>query len=895
MLLRTANTFDRGKKVAQAASAYLGEQRRRSTRLEQASPVIIRGVDLLGQPFEERTSAQNLSFHGCRYASKHHLPRNTWITLEVPSGDSRGDAACVRARVAWIQRPQTLRDLFQVGVELEKGKNVWGVAPPSDWNTGAVVAVAASVIPAAAIDESAPQQSEHDVSLEVYLQMALAHTNRELAMVEAEERSGMESTVFLGELRQEMLVESQRIIAEARAVAEEMVEQKANELRDVLASNQQSAAEASHRKWLEELEHGKVDAKAEIVSALTENMSAQLANFQEQVRDTLTKEWAEKLSHASVEFSSWQTEAQMLREEVRATAAVNDKHIEERFTESLTEIRRELEALQVVSATPDASTETAESGGAYLLTETDTARAQWNELLESSLDNAAQRFNERVTSSSQELLRRTEQDLARRVTELQRDSKLAAETSRTALGELKVALEAEVSRAKAALGEIEQTAGRFSEYSRQLEAASQDSLNDLRQRLESSVVRQCAELDRHVAELEGKFSVRAEERLERMSRETVERCAEEIGAKTASRLERAKRAAEELAAREEQAEGILRIHRERLRQVSEQVQREGAAHLTTGLAAWQKDLASARAVALAQWATDLETSGVRATEAAAAALAKETARQLVEWDAQLLVKAQQAVDSAQERMHKGARVVAGKFRNELDEIEASQLVAVREKFEVAAQEQLDSIKNEITKAAERAAATFGEVIAETSDGALRDFSAASELKTEEGRARLVAAAESALQGVQNHTQNSFEHFQEQMAIQSEQALKRASETLEHQTGVVLESLRTQGEARLAEWSEKQQSLSEQRLDEHNERLHAASESWVENTLERLDARSEEHIDAAIRATESAVRRACADVFDSVAQAMKRQMQGALELRPAVPAAEQNSQEQRASA
>jgi hypothetical protein len=113
-----------GDEVAQAASTYLGEQRRRSTRLEQTSPVIIRGVDLLGQPFEERTAAQNLSFHGCRYASKHHLPKNTWVTLEVPSGETYGDAVCVRARVAWIERPQTLRDLFQVGVELEKGNNV---------------------------------------------------------------------------------------------------------------------------------------------------------------------------------------------------------------------------------------------------------------------------------------------------------------------------------------------------------------------------------------------------------------------------------------------------------------------------------------------------------------------------------------------------------------------------------------------------------------------------------------------------------------------------------------------------------------------------------------------------------------------------------------------------
>lgn len=137
MLLRNSETFDRGEDLAQAAPAYLGEQRRRSTRVEQTSAVIIRGVDLLGQPFEERATAQDVSFHGCRYASKHHLPKNTWITLEVPSSGSRNEPVCVRARVAWIQRPRTLRDLFQVGAELERGWNIWGLAPaPSDWASG---------------------------------------------------------------------------------------------------------------------------------------------------------------------------------------------------------------------------------------------------------------------------------------------------------------------------------------------------------------------------------------------------------------------------------------------------------------------------------------------------------------------------------------------------------------------------------------------------------------------------------------------------------------------------------------------------------------------------------------------------------------------------------------
>ena len=90
-------------------------QRRRSERLSKSVPLIVRGIDLLGQPFEERTSTIALNLHGCRYPSKHHLPKNTWVTLEMPQMGQRRN---VRARVAWIQRPHSVREFFQIAVEL---------------------------------------------------------------------------------------------------------------------------------------------------------------------------------------------------------------------------------------------------------------------------------------------------------------------------------------------------------------------------------------------------------------------------------------------------------------------------------------------------------------------------------------------------------------------------------------------------------------------------------------------------------------------------------------------------------------------------------------------------------------------------------------------------------
>ncbi|MGH9575543.1 MAG: hypothetical protein ACRD40_18700 [Candidatus Acidiferrales bacterium] len=106
-------------------------ERRRSKRVSESVPLVVRGVDLLGHPFEERTATLTLNLQGCRYFSKHHLPRNSWISIEVANG---GEVRNVRARVAWIHRPHSIRDLFQIAVELEGATNMWDLeAPPEDW------------------------------------------------------------------------------------------------------------------------------------------------------------------------------------------------------------------------------------------------------------------------------------------------------------------------------------------------------------------------------------------------------------------------------------------------------------------------------------------------------------------------------------------------------------------------------------------------------------------------------------------------------------------------------------------------------------------------------------------------------------------------------------------
>ena len=99
-----------------AQSADPGTQKRRSTRIVQAVPITVTGTDALGQPFKERTTTVMVNCHGCKYQSKHYVPKNSMVTLEVPRPEA-GQKRTTQGRVVWVQRPRTVRELFQIGLE----------------------------------------------------------------------------------------------------------------------------------------------------------------------------------------------------------------------------------------------------------------------------------------------------------------------------------------------------------------------------------------------------------------------------------------------------------------------------------------------------------------------------------------------------------------------------------------------------------------------------------------------------------------------------------------------------------------------------------------------------------------------------------------------------------
>jgi hypothetical protein len=110
-----------------------GVEKRRSTRVVRAVPIIVVASDALGQTFRESTSTLMVDCYGCKFQSKNYIPKHTNITVEIfhaPGWDRR----VVHGRVVWVQRPRTHRENFQIAIEMDVPGNVWGVHPsPHDW------------------------------------------------------------------------------------------------------------------------------------------------------------------------------------------------------------------------------------------------------------------------------------------------------------------------------------------------------------------------------------------------------------------------------------------------------------------------------------------------------------------------------------------------------------------------------------------------------------------------------------------------------------------------------------------------------------------------------------------------------------------------------------------
>jgi len=848
-------------------SSHPTTQRRRSERITESLPIVVRGIDLLGQPFEERTATLAFNLHGCRYASKHHLPKNTWLTLELARGSHFHN---VRARVAWIQRPHSVREFFQIAVELETPANIWAVERvPGDW----VVEAVASHSHASAASSHGGMRSGERFETEI-ASTKFDTSSREKSMGDMTDTTGASEipvagpATFESPLLQDLGAELER---RARQAANDAAAQAGEQVRRAAEETERKHASTSEeffRRWKEEFEQAQSGAR--------ELFSAQLAAEQGEFLSGLKSGFEEQFNHARRLMEDVERKTEALRSETEAAAEAASR---------VAHARLELEAVETARASHPANDRTKQESPIFeaasagwrerLESETTVAQAQWSELLQSSLDSGVQRLVEQLSERSQEIVRGTEVKLSERFGEIRQPLAQMMTEARETLAEVKSSLDRELARAKGSLAEIELSASRMNEFSAQLEAATQDSLNDLRRRLEGILDSHTDEMNRRAETIANSATGKAAPALDALRQNLVEQTLADVEKKLAPHLERVSQLLRELSNREMQTEEALRLHRERLRQVSENSQRELSSHLVSTVAEVHNDFEAARKEAIARWNEELDASGVRASHATAEAIERSSQWFQQEAQARLQVLVEQSVATTSTSLDEKAVEAKHNFASGLETEAAPQVARIREQLDSFGGELAGRARTQIEQAAEVTAAAFGQVLRGISDQEVEHFSSASQTVIQERNRELEGCANRVLRSFEADAETSLGRFRDQIASEVESSVAGGRTALAAELSATLGGYRAERDAHQKEWIESLDRLSDEATGRYRERLDTTCDSWMMSSVRRLNEHGQNVIESLMRSADQALRDSCARFFDGLAETLRERSSAAV--------------------
>ena len=103
--------------------------RRRSTRIDYVTTVVLSGKDGSGTPFREYTQTVKVNLHGCKIRTSYRILVGMLVNLESPKAGASGKAVCLEV---WDPKPGVAG--HEIALQLIKPQNLWGVPnPPADW------------------------------------------------------------------------------------------------------------------------------------------------------------------------------------------------------------------------------------------------------------------------------------------------------------------------------------------------------------------------------------------------------------------------------------------------------------------------------------------------------------------------------------------------------------------------------------------------------------------------------------------------------------------------------------------------------------------------------------------------------------------------------------------
>ncbi|HXP79684.1 MAG TPA: hypothetical protein VN976_07245 [Verrucomicrobiae bacterium] len=893
-------------------------QKRRTSRIVQAVPLTVTGVDALGRPFQERTSTLIINCHGARYQSKHYVLKNMWVTLEVPHSEPGHPARTVRGRVTWIQRPRTVRELFQVGVELEVSGNVWGIAfPPGDWfpfPDSAKAPDLGTAPPSEAMghadsedeDWSTPEEqaAAHtprpepvednvrvlplpagggDTSQQLSLQVARLVTEARqqilsTARESANEAVAAETRMLMADLHAQLTDAAKKSAAAAIAAQAEEIKQEAIRQRQ---SEREAVLSALREEMARELSQQIGEARQQMDAQLAEVERARQTDFELRIQEQLHAAM-QKVESATRALGASENEARVAVEQMRLSseqAATNElrlwqEQMDQRSAEAQARLAQMDHAAKTLKDQIAAAAAIGEAGWRGVLdADLEEASERWRQKTETMIEEASRLAAEKFGKNSEATGRQMEKMLQERVALIgESQSQVAAEAEGT-LSMLRTAINQEIARGEAIFTQLQQSAaqleGKRREFSTQLEAASED----LAQHGQAILEAQSGELTRQAESVVTGMAEQFHSVLEATGRQTVDELVSNLEQRLSPQLARVEEASTKLVFDREEAEKTLAEHQARVWQASDRNLQDTVTRGKELFARIETEFGESARETITRWINELETKATETTQGTFEALYKSADWYEKKVQNQMQTTLQKGADQATAHLREKAAELSGLFARELDNCSRSYVEHAQGQIQESATEAAERGSQQIAEAGNAAASQFTERAAELGREQFEVYASKTKTAFEQNVASMEANGAQIRSKLESDARGFAVEFQRALSQHVKQTLAQGVQDLETRIDEAKETLQSESQTLQRQFRMSLDPLGNAAIDEHKKRLENASNAWLLTTVTKLTQQSEARIEELAESTDRKLKAVCSAVIAEMGATLRQRLGG----------------------
>jgi hypothetical protein len=910
-----------GEAVSGVASATAELRKRRSTRIVQAVPLTVAGVDALGRPFNERTSTLIINCHGCRYQSKHYVLKNMWVTLEVPHPETGQPSRAVRGRVAWIQRPRTVRQLFQVALELELPGNVWGIGfPPEDWFAfpdAAQIALppaqpalgADRAEPATAPDQESPE-SHPQGAAEAEFSLALGDADfggsngpvrafpAPASTTDASMQLARQVARLLADARQQIYAAAREAAAQAvsaeRRLSADPWEHKiaaAREefTREVAAAvekiHEESAAQsrAAQQAAIEALQRDLPRWVAPQLEELTRDLTAQLT----QEALILHNSHTEQATESTGKLLQLCSRAQDLADQLGRQASEVDTKL---AAATHDHARIAAEAVREMDASVLARREVLASSAAEIQRQVasalSAAQLDWHNHLTGELeaaqlrvqiamDNAVAKAQSEASASLTEnadtLFSQFQQNVDGATLQFREAaSATVAESEQRLLG-LHDSAQTQAERIESSLRVAGEILGQLEKFSERIESAQQHAFTGFQSQVDDVLTLHRNELHRRSDSLFDELVARIHANFEEAGSQAVAKFEQQVELATQPHLLNVDHAIHRMAGGRSMLDAATSLQQERIRVAADEAFAEALAQFRGNLGGVEQLLRESADAVTARSLADLEGRAESAKHHVVEGLLKSAEWYEKKAQTQIHQLTQKAAEQAEGHLRDRAGEISSAFAGELDHASRNFVGHTQTQMEDVVREAFERARALFSEAAETTSAAFIDEIQRYARQELGGLEAEAQKSVSESRAQMEAARAEIAQKVTVEQEDFLRRFQTAMSGAMEASVAEANQKVQAGFGPLLESWKSMTEAQQAELRKLYAKVGEQAAEHYRGRLENVSNQWMLATVASLDQQSRQAVAGIAANAEEKLRGTCTKVFSEIGDALRERL------------------------